>query len=208
MPQKTVEFIKKSKPFRLVLASGSAARKDLLHRAGFEFEVMPAQIDEPSDSGFPDARSYVEHVAWLKAKSVASRMTGDADRTTLILAADTVGWLGGRAIGKPADESDARRILRLLAGTAHDLWTGVCLWRCPGDLQLSWQEVSRVALRPMAETELTEYLRSRQWEGCSGAYAIQEKDDPYVELLEGSLSNVIGLPMETLINVLTWCVPP
>jgi septum formation protein len=198
----------RSQPFQLVLASGSAARKDLLYRAGFEFEVNPANINEPTDQGFPDARMYVEHVAWLKAKSVASRITGVGARPTVIVAADTVGWLGGRAIGKPADESDARRILKLLAGTTHELWTGVCLWVRPGDLQLGWQEMSRVALRPMTETELTEYLRSRQWEGCSGAYAIQENEDPYVELLEGSLSNVIGLPMETLTKILTWFPPP
>jgi septum formation protein len=196
------------KPFRLVLASGSPARKDLLHRAGFEFEVMPAHIVEPTDDDLGDARSYVHHVAWLKAQSVAGRIIGEAGRPTVVLAADTVGWLGARAIGKPADETDARRILRLLAGTEHELWTGVCLWARPGDIQFSWQEMSRVAMRAMTEPELTEYLRTRQWEGCSGAYAILENGDPYVQILEGSVSNVIGLPMETLGKVLNWFPPP
>jgi septum formation protein len=191
-------------PFRLVLASGSPARRDLLKRAGFEFEVLPAHIDEPTDAGFVDARSYVQHVAWLKAKAVAARTSPDSDPPALILAADTVGWLGGRAIGKPADEADARRILRLLAGSEHELWTGVCLWRRPGDIQLAWQEMSRVAMKPMTESDLALYLRTRQWEGCSGAYAILEEDDPYVQVVEGSRSNVIGLPMETLTRVLQW----
>lgn len=192
------------RPFRLVLASASPARKDLLQRTGLEFEVMPAQIEEPGDTGFSDPRSYVEHVAWLKAKSVAPRLIGETVRPTVVLAADTVGWLQGRAIGKPADESDARRILRVLAGTEHELWTGVCLWIRPGDLQLSWQEMSRVRMRAMTESESTEYLRTRQWEGCSGAYAIQENHDPYVHILEGSMTNVIGLPMETLNQALEW----
>lgn len=201
------KYMSRKRSFRIVLASGSMARRDLLLRAGLEFEIMPAQIDEPGDTGFLDPRAYVQHVAWMKAQSVASRITGDAAQPTVILAADTVGWLHGRAIGKPADESDARRILGLLAGTEHELWTGVCLWVRPGDLQFSWQEVSRVSMRPMTEPELTEYLRTRQWQGCSGAYAIQENHDPNVQLLEGSITNVIGLPMETLNRVLEWFPP-
>ena len=141
-------------PFRLILASGSPARRDLLKRAGFEFEILPAYIDEPTDAGFADARSYVQYVAWLKAHAVAAKLRDDSPQPAVILAADTVGWLHGRAIGKPIDEADARRILRLLAGTEHELWTGVCLWRRPGDFQLSWQEVSRVAMTAMTEAEL------------------------------------------------------
>jgi septum formation protein len=190
--------------YRLILASGSAARRDLLSRAGLQFQVVPADIDEPTDAGFADGRSYVQHVAWLKAKAVASQVPGDSKQPTVVLAADTVGWLHGRAIGKPVDEADARRILRLLAGTEHELWTGVCVWRRPGDVQLSWQEMTRVAMRAMSETELAEYLRTRQWEGCSGAYAILENHDPYVQVVDGSISNVIGLPMETLTQVLEW----
>jgi septum formation protein len=194
--------------FRLVLASGSPARKELLHRAGFTFDVIPSQVDEPTESGFPDARSFVEHVAWLKANSVAARVSKEAPGPVLILAADTVGWLDGRAVGKPTDELDARRILKMLAGREHELWTGVCLWSLPGDFQVNWQEMSRVAMRAMSETELDDYLRTRRWEGCSGAYAIQENHDPYVQVQEGSLTNVIGLPMETLKKILQWFPPP
>jgi nucleoside triphosphate pyrophosphatase len=192
--------------FRLVLASGSPARKELLHRAGFAFDVIPSQIEEPTGSGFQDPQSFVEHVAWLKAHSVAARMPGDA--RVVILAADTVGWLDGRVIGKPADESDARRILRTLAGREHELWTGVCLWYPSKNIQLGWQEMSRVVMRAMNETELDNYLATRQWEGCSGAYAIQENHDPYVQIMEGSMTNVIGLPMETLAKILQWFPAP
>jgi septum formation protein len=182
-----------SPPPRLILASGSPARRDLLTRAGIAFDVMPAAIDEPTGDGFTDPRTYVQTVAWLKAAAVAPRV--DAG---VVLAADTVGWLDGKVIGKPADEADARRILTTLGGREHELWTGVVLWRRPGDLQIVWQERSLVHFRKLTDAELNAYLATRQWQGCSGAYAIQERDDPYVTLRAGSLSNVIGLPMESL----------
>ncbi len=186
-------------PYRLTLASGSPARRDLLTRAGLAFDVRPASIDEPTGEGFDDPRTFVQSVAWLKAAAVAPRIEAG-----LVLAADTVGWLDGRVIGKPADAPDARRILTTLGGREHELWTGVVLWRRPDDVQIAWQERSIVFFRKLTEAELTAYLATRQWEGCSGAYAIQEHDDPYVQLRAGSLSNVIGLPMETLQRVLPW----
>jgi septum formation protein len=184
-------------PARLILASGSMARRELLERAGIPFEIMPAAIDEPTGAGFTDPRTYVQTVAWLKAAAVAPRV-----EEGLVLAADTVGWLDGHVIGKPEDEADARRILTTLAGREHELWTGVVLWRRPDDLQCAWQERSIVHFRKLSEVELSAYLATRQWQGCSGAYAIQERDDPYVRLRSGSLSNVIGLPMESLERVL------
>ncbi|MBI3406978.1 MAG: septum formation protein Maf [Planctomycetes bacterium] len=184
-------------PVRLILASGSPARRDLLARAGFSFEVVPAHIDEPPGDGFLDPRTYVQTVAWLKAAAVAPKVNEG-----LVLAADTVGWLDGKVIGKPEDEDDARRILTTLGGREHELWTGMVLWRRPGDLQTCWQEVSRVFFRKLSSAEMDAYLATRIWQGCSGAYAIQEKDDPFVKLISGSLSNVIGLPMESLTAVL------
>ena len=184
---------------RLILASGSPARRELLARAGYTFDVQPAHIDEPGGSGATDPRAYVQEVAWLKAAAVAPRV-----ERGLVVAADTVGWIHGEIIGKPAGEADARRILRTLGGTTHELWTGVVLWRRPDDVQIAWQELSRVQCKKMSDAELDAYLATRTWEGCSGAYAIQEKDDPYVTLIDGSLSNVIGLPMETLSRVLGW----
>jgi septum formation protein len=184
---------------RLILASGSPARRALLTRAGYRFAVMPANIDEPSGEDFVNARALVEHTAWLKAAAVAPRIDEG-----IVLAADTVGWLQGQVIGKPADEADARRILRMLAGSEHELWTGVCLWRRPDDIQLAWQEVSVVAMKPLSDAELDAYMASRTWHGCSGGYAIEEENDPYVQVVRGSVSNVIGLPMETLGKVLGW----
>jgi septum formation protein len=186
-------------PFRLILASGSPARRELLAAAGYTFEVLPANIDEPTGQGITDIRLFVHHVAWHKAAAVAPRV-----KEGIVLAADTVGWLGGEVIGKPEDEADARRILRHLGGTVHELWTGTVLWRRPDDLQITWQEVSRVAFKALSDAELDAYLATRTWQGCSGAYAIHAEKDPYVHLLEGSMSNVVGLPMERTVPLLNW----
>lgn len=178
---------------RLILASGSRGRRYLMERAGYAFEVMPADVDEPTGEDARDIREYVHTTAWMKAAAVAPKIEDG-----LVIAADTVGWIDGKVIGKPADEADARRILRTLGGRQHELWTGVVLWRRPGDIQTCWQEMSKVFVRAFTDRELDEYLATRQWEGCSGAYAIKEDGDPYVSVVSGSLSNVIGLPMESL----------
>jgi septum formation protein len=181
-----------SQPVRLILASGSPARRELLTRFGYQFEVRPANVDEPLEAGQGDPRSYVQSIAWLKAEAVAAMVDEG-----VVLAADTVGWCDGRPVLKPEDEADARRILRMLGGRAHELWTGVCLWRRPDGLQLTWQEVSQVHMKSMSDAELNEYIRNRQWVGCSGAYAIKEGGDPLLTV-EGSVTNVVGLPMESL----------
>jgi septum formation protein len=184
-------------PVRLILASASWGRRWLLEQAGYQFEVMPSNVDEPTGAGIADIRGFVQQVAWLKAAAVAQRI--DAG---LVLAADSVGWLHGQVIAKPADRDDARRILRMFRGTTHELWTGAILWRRPDNVQLAWQEMSRVAFRNVTDVEIETYLDTRQWEGCSGAYAVQGPDDPYVQVVEGTVSNVVGLPIETLERLL------
>jgi len=178
---------------RLILASGSQGRRWLLEQAGYTFTIQPSNIPEPTEVRLGDCRHYVAEIAWLKAEAVAKQVTDG-----LILAADTVGWLNGKVVGKPEDEADARRIIGSLAGTVHELWTGVCLWLRPGDWQFTWQERSLVRMKALTEAEIEAYLRTRKWEGCSGAYAIELPNDPYLTVEEGSVSNVIGLPMESL----------
>ena len=186
-------------PFRLVLASGSLGRRELLKLHGYTFDVMPSNIPEPTDARLGDCRHYVAEIAWLKAAAVAPQVPDG-----VVLAADTVGWLNGKVIGKPDDEADARRIISSLSGTIHELWTGVCLWHRPSDFQFTWQERSLVRMKKFSDDEITAYLQTRKWEGCSGAYAIQLPDDPYLTVVEGSVSNVIGLPMESLEKALDW----
>jgi len=188
-------------PFRLTLASGSRGRRWLLEEAGYEFDVVPSDVPEPTEARLGDCRHYVGELAWLKAAAVAPRVADG-----LVIAADTVGWLDGRVVGKPDDEADARRIVTALAGTVHELWTGVCLWLRPGDWQLCWQERSEVRMAALTPAEIDAYLRTRKWEGCSGAYAIELPHDPFLTVESGTVSNVIGLPMESLERALGWAV--
>lgn len=180
-------------PFRLTLASGSAGRRWLLEKAGYTFTISPADIPEPTEAEHGSCRQYVQHVCWLKAAAVAPKIAEG-----VVLAADSVGWIDGKVIGKPEDENDARRILKTLAGRVHELWTGVCLWRVSDQFQLCWQERTRVRMKALTDAEVGAYLATRRWVGCSGAYAIEEENDPYLTVEEGSWSNVVGLPMESL----------
>ena len=182
---------------RLILASGSPARASCSRkRATHSRSCRRTSTNQPAQR--PPISYYVHQVAWLKAAAVAPHVPEGT-----ILAADTVGWLDGKVIGKPSDEADARRILTTLGGREHELWTGVVLWQRPGDLQTCCQEMTRVAFKRLSPQELDAYLATRQWQGCSGAYAIEEHNDPFVRVVEGSLTNVIGLPMESLRRVLS-----
>src|SRR5262245_58844505 len=142
-------------PQRLILASASLGRRALLAQAGYQFDVKPSGVDEPPFVGFPGPRTYVQYVAWLKAAAVAATVPNG-----IVVAADSVAWQGNDVIGKPVDAADARRILGRLAGTTHELWTGVCLWRRPGDWQVCWQEASVVEMRRWTADELDAYLAS------------------------------------------------
>jgi septum formation protein len=188
-------------PVRLILASASPARRELLARTGLPFEVIPSRAEEPT-GGFADPRSFVQAAAWLKAADVAPRV-----ERGLVLAADTIGWLDGGPLLKPADETDARRMLRSMGGREHELWTGVVLWRRPDGLQVAWQEQTLVAFASLSDAELDRYLATRSWRGHSGSYAIREDGDPYVRVVRGSLSNVIGLPMGSLRTNITILAP-
>jgi septum formation protein len=178
-------------PSGLILASASPARRELLERLHLPFTVRPAAIEEPTNFG--DPRTFVQTVAWLKAAAVALQTNAG-----VILAADTIGWIDGQPILKPADEADARRILRQMGGRYHELWTGVVLWRRSDDLQFAWQERTLVEFVRLSDAEMDRYLATRSWKDHSGAYAIQEENDPYVRVVQGSITNVIGLPLESL----------
>jgi septum formation protein len=190
-------------PYRLILASGSAGRRYLLERAGYSFEVKPSHAEEPTQARYGSCRQYVQEVAWLKAAAAAEAAAAHEDRDGYLLAADTVGWIDGEVIGKPDDRDHAGRIIRQLAGRDHELWTGVCLWRLRDGLQFQYQEQSIVRMAPLSPEEVESYLETRRWEGCSGAYAILEEHDPYLTVITGSTTNVIGLPMESLGRLLS-----
>jgi len=194
---------------RLILASASPRRRRLLRQAGYRFEVKPPRPKGPSDGAgtieddairdAPTAAAYVESLAYLKAMAAIEthRLTGG-----LVLGADTAVELGGQLIGKPRDEDDARRILALLSGSVHRVLTGLALVEPATGRRLLAHAATTVRMRRMSDEEIDAYGGGGEALGKAGAYALQETGDRYVESIEGSFTNVVGLPMATLEQML------
>lgn len=187
------ELVKLKKP--LVLASKSPRRKYLLDMLGFEFEIIPADIDEESVSdGLPPAE-YVERLAEEKAKAVGSELDSDA----VVIGSDTIVVLDGKIINKPADDEDAVRMLKTLSGRIHTVYTGIALYDSPsGDLVSNYQE-TRVRFRELEEDEIRAYVAGGSPTDKAGAYGIQDDFGAvFVDRIEGCYYNVVGLPVELL----------
>ena len=178
----------------LVLASASPRRRELLTRAGIDFEADPADVDERSLPG-ESAEALVDRLARLKASATAQR---HPDRP--VLGADTVVVVDGDVLGKPADQGDAERMLRRLSGRQHEVLTGLALaWR--GEMH-SHLERTDVWIRDLGEAELAWYLASGEPMDKAGAYAIQGLASRFVTRVDGSYSNVVGLPVAAVVALL------
>jgi septum formation protein len=139
---------------------------------------------------------YAADLAWRKAAAVARRR-----QSGLILAADTVCAVESRILNKPLDQADALRMIQLQEGHDTDVITGLCLYRAGRDEWIGTFERSVVRFRPMSKVERDDYLQSNRWAGKSGGYGVQD-NDPFVSVVRGSFSNVVGLPMERLAHLL------
>jgi septum formation protein len=177
---------------RLILASASPRRRKLLEEAGYPLEVDPSGFEEPEPCSQTSPSDYAAHLAWRKAAVVARRRN-----TGLILGADTVCDVGGHILNKPLDRADAKRMIELQEGHETEVISGICLFRAESQEWVGAVEVSVVRFRRLSEPERNEYLDSNRWQGKSGAYGVQDRD-PFVEVVHGSFSNVVGLPMERL----------
>lgn len=191
---------RESRRKRLILASSSPRRKELLEKAGYRFEVDSPSIDESTivmgKGVLPE--HYVESLAYFKARAVAERHEPSA----VILGADTDVFCDGKPVGKPHSEDDARRILREVSSKEHTVITAVAIIDKASYLRLIGHDKSYVRMRPLTDEQIEEYIRSGNWKGKAGAYAIQEGADRFVERLEGSFTNVVGLPMELVEKML------
>jgi septum formation protein len=184
----------------LVLASASPRRRELLAQAGFAFEVVPSDVPEIPQAGeTPEA--FAQRVAREKALEIAARRP-DA----YVLGADTIVVVGDLLLGKPVDADDARRMLRLLSGRTHRVLTAVALV----EPRTAPQEVvveTEVEFRALTTEDIDAYLRSGEPFDKAGAYAVQGVGGKFVARVCGSLSNVIGLPMETVTELLRRRLP-
>jgi len=177
---------------RLILASASPRRLDLLRSIGLSPEVRPVDLDEaPLPSESPEAM--VLRLARAKAALAAA---AGASRGALILAADTTVAVDGAILGKPASAADAARMLRLLSGRAHSVFTGIAL-RAAGEHGPAAEEVdeSRVHFAPLTDADIATYVATGEPLDKAGAYGIQAGGGRFVERVEGSYTNVVGLPL-------------
>jgi len=175
---------------RLVLASKSPRRAEILRAVGWDFEAIAADVDETRYDS-EGAVSYVRRLAQTKAETVTAKLRGD-----LVLGADTVVVIGEAILGQPRDDEDACRMLRLLSGRWHAVLTGVALVRFGQPPHaLIEHETTRVRFSEMSIDEIDWYVSTGEPKGKAGAYAIQGKGALFIEEIQGDYFNVVGLPV-------------
>jgi len=183
---------------RFILASGSPRRRELLQNARFEFEVVPSTVPEQGMPGeTPEA--LVRRLAVAKASQVAASVP----RGGLVLGADTVVVVEAEVLGKPADAEDAARMLRRLSGRSHRVLTGVCVVKAPDHIHGVVHASTEVWFRNLDEPEIRAYAASGEPMDKAGAYAIQGIASRFVTRIEGSYSNVVGLPVSLVDRLLS-----
>lgn len=176
---------------KIILASGSPRRKELLTQIGVEFEIQKAEGEEVLTSSEPTEA--VKELSMQKALEVSEKCDGD-----VIIGADTVVAAEGRILGKPKDKEDAMRMLRLLQGKSHEVITGVTVLLKKQKRTIRFAEVTRVHVFPMTEEQMEAYVESGEPMDKAGAYGIQGKFAAYVSGIEGDYNNVVGLPVGRL----------
>jgi septum formation protein len=182
---------------KLILASASPRRAEILRDAGVSFTVVSSAVDEtPYPGEAPHA--FVQRLADVKADLVAARAVGPA----IVIAADTVVVLDGQVLGKPRSTDDARHMLEQLSGRTHSVHTGVSLIRLPDAQRLHFVETTLVHFSQLTTDEISRYLATEEPYDKAGAYAIQGRAGRFIPRIEGCYYNVVGLPLEHLLAAL------
>src|SRR5256885_13108941 len=183
---------------KLILASASTRRAEILRDAGLSFTVMSSAVDEPPSSG-ESAHVLVDRLAAAKADLVAARATGSA----IVIGADTEVTLEGHIFGKPRSSDDARHMLERLSGRTHAVLTGVALIRLPDAERLTFVESTLVHFAMLSADGINRYLATGEPHDKAGAYGIQGRAGRYIPRIEGCYFNVVGLPLARLHQALT-----
>ena len=181
---------------RVILASKSPRRREILSMLGVKFEVLSADADEHSD--ITDPAQLVRELSLRKGRAVREllKSEGTWDKETLIIASDTVVAANGEILGKPQGNADAARMLRLLSGSAHHVVSGVALLL--GDREIADAEQTAVRFATMSEKDIEWYVKSGEPADKAGAYAVQGLASLFIEGLDGDYFNVVGLPVHRL----------
>lgn len=182
---------------KLILASRSPRRAEILRAVGWPFEAVASNIDE-TRGPHEDAVSYVKRLAQTKAETVAKQFP-----EALVVGADTVVLVDDEILGQPRDENDARRMLNLLSGKWHEVLTGVALVnKSSGNGVLVKHELTRVLFAGLSEEEIDEYISTREPMDKAGAYAIQGRAALFIEKIKGDYFNIVGLPIRLVYELI------
>lgn len=176
----------------ITLASSSPRRKALLEEIGLKFDIFPADIDEDIKEG-ESPEEHTLRLAVKKAETVAQKV-----KNGWIIGADTIVFIDNRILGKPSDINEAREMLNLLNGRCHKVVTAFCLLNTSADETVKKAVESRVQIKELTDKEIADYLKTGESLDKAGAYAVQGIGSFMIEKIEGSYTNVIGLPMEEL----------
>lgn len=185
---------------KIILASASPRRRELLTQIGMIYTVMPSDAEEKGKSGTPE--EMVMELSGQKARDIFKKLSQKEQSEVLVIGADTVVSLDGQIMGKPENKETAVRMLAALQGRAHQVYTGVSLlWQQEGtgeDQEISFFEKTEVIMFPMSEAEIREYVDTGEPMDKAGAYGIQGKCAAFIKGLSGDYNNVVGLPVGRL----------
>jgi septum formation protein len=188
----------KGESSHIILASKSPRRRQILSEAGYKFDVVPPDIDESAFSAEGiSVAEYAKRLALAKAQSVAQKYPD-----SLVIGADTVVDFGGQIIGKPADAKEAEQITSKLFSAPHRVITGIAIIRSCDDVVIVDSDTTTIYPKKITAGQIAEHIKSGSWRDKAGAYAIKETGDEFIEKISGSLTNVMGLPMELLERLL------
>lgn len=189
---------------KVILASNSPRRREILEQVGVHFEVIPSTSDEESDK--EDVIERVQEISCMKAREVAEKVS----KSAIIIGADTIVVHDGKILGKPKDEHDAKRMLQILQNNSHEVFTGVTVIlknikigsKMIPEKTITFADASKVLMYPMSVNEIERYIASKEPMDKAGSYAIQGKFAVYIKEIIGDYYNIVGLPISKLYHVL------
>ena len=185
-----------------MLASKSADRSELFERSKVQFEVLVTNVDEEKyKNEISDPIELIEKLAELKVLNAKEKLANE-NEDIIIIAADTIVELEGEIIGKAKNEQQAFQILKKLAGKTHQLMTGIAFTELANSKIITSHEITTVTFIHLSDEEIWGYIKTGEWKGRAGAYSIRDKASLFIESIEGSSSNVIGLPMHSIFMTL------
>lgn len=183
---------------KIVLASASPRRKELLEQIGLDFGIFVSDTDESKTDNALPVNLYTEELAMKKAAAVASSLDGNR----IIIAADTVVYYDGKIMGKPKNEEEAFKMLSSLSGNMHEVYTGICVMRTSDGFAVADFEKTEVYFNTLTDEKIRRYIASGEPSDKAGAYGIQGKGASLVRKINGDYSNVVGLPLSKLVKIL------